>query len=73
MTVLRDSEVADVRQKFGNNIFYKVVFYLFTNRDSNAKWEFNINDFTIPNTNITIKSTGDRKQDIFNYISEKKA
>ena len=72
MTVLRDSEVADVRQKLGNNKFDKAVFYLFTNGDSNAKSEFNINDFTIPNTNINIKSTSDRKQDIFNYVSEKK-
>ena len=73
MTVsLRDSEVADVRQKLGNNKFNRRVFYPFTNRDPYAKWEFNINNFTIPNANINIKSTGDRKQDIFNCISEKK-
>ena len=48
------------------------MFYIFLNRNSNNKWEFNINDFTIPNNNINIKSRGDRKQDIFNYISENK-
>ena len=48
------------------------MFYIFANRNSNAKWECNINDFTIPNNNINIKSTGDRKQDMFNYISENK-
>ena len=48
------------------------MFYIFLNRNSNNKWEFNINDFTIPNNNVNIKSTGDRKQDIFNYISENK-
>ena len=40
----------------------------FSHKNSNATWTFSINDFTIPNTNINIKS----KQDIFNYSSEKK-
>ena len=70
--IIDDSQIQDIRQKLGNNKFDKAVFYIFVNRNSNAKWQFNINDFTIPNNNINIKSAGDRKQDIFNYISENK-
>ena len=72
IVILTDSEVLAIRQKLGNNKFNNGTFYTFMNRNSNAKWEFNMNDFTIPNNNINIKSTGDRKQDIFNYISENK-
>ena len=70
--IFTNSEAVAIGQKFGNNKFDIRVFYIFMNRNSNNKWEFNINDFSIPNNNINIKSSGDRKQDIFNYISENK-
>ena len=73
MVVLNDSELQDIRTKLANTKFDKSVFYIFQHGDANAKWEFSIDDFTIPNTNVNIKSTGERKQDIFNYFSEKKA
>ena len=69
--IINDVELQDIKQKLNSN-FDKSVYYIFTNQDANAKWEFNIKDFTIPNTNVNIKSTGNRKHDIFNYMSENK-
>ena len=70
--LIDETELQDIKKKLNNsNTFDTKTFYIFRNRDSNAKWEFNVNDFTIPNNNINIKSSGNRKQDIFNYISEK--
>ena len=69
--LIRDNHLQDIKQKLGVK-FDKSVFYIYRNRDSKAKWEFNIKDFTIPNKNVNIKSTGNLKQDIFNYISENK-
>ena len=66
--LLNDSQLQDIKTKLANTKFNKSVFYIFSNRNSNATWTFSINDFTIPNTNINIKS----KQDIFNYSSEQK-
>ena len=70
--LIDDVELQDIKQKLNSNTFDKSIYYIFTNTDANAKWEFNIKDFTIPNNIINIKSTGNRKQDIFNYISENK-
>ena len=70
--LINNVQLQDIKQKLANNKFDKSVFYIYRNRDSNTKWEFNIKNFTIPNTNVNIKSTGDLKQDIFNYISENK-
>ena len=67
---LNDFQLQDIKTKLANTKFNKSVFYVFTNRDSNATWTFSINDFTIPNTNININIKS--KQDIFNYSSEKK-
>ena len=70
--LIDETKLQDIKKKLNNsNTFDTTMFYIFRNRDSNAKWEFNVNDFTIPNNNINIKSSGNRKQDIFNYISEK--
>ena len=66
--LVNDSELQDIKTKLGNTKFNISVFYVFAHRNSNATWKFSINDFTIPNSNINIKS----KQDIFNYFSEKK-
>ena len=66
--LVNDSQLQDIKTKLGNTKFNKSVFYIFSNRNSNATWTFSINDFTIPNTNINIKS----KRDIFNYSSEQK-
>ena len=66
--LVNDSQLQDIKTKLGNTKFNKSVFYVFSNRNSNATWTFSINDFTIPNTNINIKS----KRDIFNYSSEQK-
>ena len=70
--IIRDKHLQDIKQKLGNNKFDKSVFYIYGARNANTKFEFNIKDFTIPNNNVNIKSTGNLKQDIFNYMSENK-
>ena len=70
--IIRDKHLQDIKQKLGNNKFDKSVFYIYGARNANTKFEFNIKDFTIPNNNVNIKSTGNFKQDIFNYMSENK-
>ena len=70
MTLL-DRHKQTIKKNFPN---YKNDFdelYLFANRDVNNQWEFNINDFSIPNANVNIKSSGDRKQNIFNFFDTK--
>ena len=70
--LIRNDELEDIKQKLNNSkTFNTKTFFIFRSRDSNATWEFNIDDFTIPNYNINIESSGDRKQDVFNFMSEK--
>ena len=68
--LLNDSELEDVKTKLNNTKFNISKFYIFWRHhtNSNGTLTFSVNDFTIPNKNINIKS----KQEIFNYSSDKK-
>ena len=70
VVLLNDSQLQDIKTKLNNTKFNISKFYIFWahHTNPNATWTFSVNDFTIPNKNINIKS----KQDIFNYSSEKK-
>ena len=71
--LIRDDLLQDIKTKLNNSkTFNTKTFFIFRSRDSNAKYKFNIDEFTIPNDKVIIKSSSDRKQDVFNYISEKK-
>ena len=70
--LIRDHQLQDIKSKLNNSkTFNTKTFFIFRSRNSNTKYKFNIDDFTIPNNKINIKSSGDRKQDVLNYISEK--
>ena len=68
--LLNNSELQDIKTKLNNTKFNISKFYIFWAHHTNSSGTltFSVNDFTIPNKNINIKS----KQDIFNYSSEKK-